>query len=154
MNDNLKKSLEELGVDFIKELTNQLLAADKKATGQLINSLDYKVVEVLDNLLLTILSEPYLKYIDEGRKPGRMPPSQVFIRWIDAKGIVFKNKKGKIIKKESTAFLIARSIGKNGIKPTNIIRKTIDNVYSNKTALLEKAAAKDVEALLEKILVI
>ena len=79
MNDNLKIALDELGVDFINELTNQLLAADKKATGQLINSLNYKVVDVLDNLLLTISAEPYLKFIDEGRKPGKMPPSQVFL---------------------------------------------------------------------------
>lgn len=153
MNDNLKIALDELGVDFINELTNQLLAADKKATGQLINSLNYKVVDVLDNLLLTISAEPYLKFIDEGRKPGKMPPSQVFFKWIDARGIVFKNNKGKIIKKESTAFLIARSIGKKGIKPTNVIRKTIDKIYSTKTQLLEKAAAKDIEALIQKILV-
>jgi len=153
MNDNLKIALDELGVDFINELTNQLLAADKKATGQLISSLNYKVVDVLDNLLLTISAEPYLKFIDEGRKPGKMPPSQVFFKWIDARGIVFKNNKGKIIKKESTAFLIARSIGKKGIKPTNVIRKTIDKIYSTKTQLLEKAAAKDIEALIQKILV-
>lgn len=152
--DNLRKALNELGVDFIKELTNQLLAADKKATGQLINSLDYKVVDLLDNLLLTISAEPYLKWIDEGRKPGKMPPSQVFFKWIDARGIVFKNKSGKIIKKESTAFLIARSIGKKGIKPTNVIRKTIDKIYSTKTTLLEKAAAKDIQALIQKIIVI
>jgi hypothetical protein len=153
MNDNLKIALDELGVDFINELTNQLLAADKKATGQLISSLNYKVVDVLDNLLLTISAEPYLKFIDEGRKPGKMPPSQVFFKWIDARGIVFKNNKGKIIKKESTAFLIARSIGKKGIKPTNVIRKTIDKIYSTKTQLLEKAAAKDIVALIQKILV-
>ena len=101
MNENLKIALDELGVDFINELTNQLLAADKKATGQLISSLNYKVVDVLDNLLLTISAEPYLKFIDEGRKPGKMPPSQVFFKWIDARGIVFKNNKGKIIKKET-----------------------------------------------------
>ena len=153
MNDNLKIALDELGVDFIKELTNQLLAADKKATGKLINSLKYKVVEVLDNLLLTISAEPYLKWIDEGRKPGKMPPSKVFIKWIDARGIIFRNENGKIIKKENTAFLIARSIGEKGIKPTNVIRKTIDKIYSTKTQLLEKAAAKDIEALIQKILV-
>jgi hypothetical protein len=153
MNDNLKRTLNELGVDFVKELTNQLLDADKKATGKLINSLKYKVVEVLDNLLLTISAEPYLKWIDEGRKPGKMPPSKVFIKWIDARGIIFRNENGKIIKKESTAFLIARSIGEKGIKPTNVIRKTIDKIYSTKTQLLEKAAAKDIEALIQKILV-
>lgn len=153
MNENLKAALNELGVDFIKELTKQLLSADKKATGQLINSLDYKVVEVFDELLLNILADDYLKFVDEGRKPGKMPPSKVFFRWIDARGIKFKNKKGKFISKESTAFLIARSIGRNGIKPTNVIRKTIDSVYSNKIQLLEKAAAKDIEALIEKILV-
>lgn len=152
--DNLKKALEELGVDFIKELTNQLIAADKKATGELINSLDYRVVEVLDNFLLTITSAPYLKWVDEGRRPGKMPPPSKFLKWIDARNIKFKDKKGKFISKQSTAFLIARSIGKKGIKPSNVIRKTIDSIYSNKMQLLEQAASRDIKALIDKILVL
>lgn len=152
MNFNLKGALEDLGADFIKELTNQLLSADKKATGDLIRSLDYEVIETVNGLFLNIISDEYLKYVDEGRKPGKMPPSSKFIKWIDAKGIKFKNKKGKIIKKESTAFLIARSIGKKGIKPTNVIRKTIDTVYSNKIEVLEKAAIEDIYVLIDKLL--
>jgi hypothetical protein len=77
--NNLKAALEDLGVDFVKELTNQLLAADKKATGQLINSLDWRVVEVFEALFLNITADSYLKWVDEGRRPGRMPPSQVFL---------------------------------------------------------------------------
>lgn len=152
MNFNLKGALEDLGADFIKELTNQLLSADKNATGDLIRSLDYDVVETIDGFFLNILSSDYLKYVDEGRKPGKMPPPSKFIKWINAKGIKFKNKKGKIISKESTAFVIARSIGKKGIKPTNIIRKTIDSVYSSKIELLERAAIEDIYVLIDKLL--
>ena len=42
MNENLKSALEQVGIDLVKELTKQLLNADKKASGNLIKSLDYK----------------------------------------------------------------------------------------------------------------
>jgi hypothetical protein len=152
--DNLEKALDEFGREFIKELTTQLLNADKKATGDLINSLDYQVVETIDGFMLNILSSPYLNYVDKGRKPGIAPPSSKFIKWIDARNIKWKDKKGKIIPKESVAFLIARSIGRKGIKPTNVIQKTINNIFTNKQKILEQAAIKDIEALIEKILII
>lgn len=154
MNENLKKALDELGGELVKELTTQLLKADKKATGNLINSLDYQVVETIDGFFVNLLASDYLKYVDEGRKPGKMPPPLRFLKWIQVRNIKFKDKKGKIIKPESTAFLIARSIGKKGIKPTDVIRKSIDSIYSNKLKLIEQAAIEDIEALIEKIIVI
>lgn len=152
--DNLEKALNEIGRDLVKELTNQLIKADKSATGNLINSLDYQVVETIDGFFINLLASPYLKYVDEGRRPGKMPPPNKLINWIDQKSIRFTNKRGKLISKESTAFLIARSIGKKGIKPTHVIQKSIDSIYSNKMKLIEQAAIEDIEALIEKILVI
>lgn len=154
MNEEMIKALNEIGREVVKELTNQLLSADKKATSNLINSLDYEVVDTIDGFFINLLASPYLKYVDEGRKPGKMPPPSKLYNWIDAKSIRFKNKKGKLISKESTAFLIARSIGKKGIKPTNVIQKTINNIYSNKLKILEQAAIEDINALIDKILVI
>jgi hypothetical protein len=151
MNENLKSALEQVGIDLVKELTKQLLNADKKASGNLIKSLDYKVVETVDGFILNLLAADYLNTVDQGRKPGKMPPPSKLDKWIVIRGIAPRDKKGKFISRKSIQFLIARSIGKNGIKPTNVIRKSIDSIYSNKIKLLEQAAVKDIVELIEKI---
>ena len=47
------------------------------------------------------------------------------------------------MKKEQLAFLIARSIGRDGIKPTNVIKKSIENLMKAKKELLAKAYSQD-----------
>jgi hypothetical protein len=150
----LKKAADKLGADYIAELTKQLINANKVATGKLLKSLDYQVIEVLENILIRISSESYLTFVDKGRKPGKMPPISPIKKWISVKKIKGRDSKtGRFIKQDSLAFLIARSIGKNGIKPTNVIKKSIDNILRSKKELLGKAAAKDVSDLMNKILI-
>ncbi len=144
----LKKALNELGKDFVLELTKQLLNADKKATGDLIRSLDYKVVETVDGLFLEIIALDYLKYVDEGRRPGLRPPIKAIQHWVNVKGIQFKG-----LKPNQTAFVIANSIAKKGIKPTNVIKKSMDNIFNNKMQLLADASVEDIQELIKKILI-
>jgi hypothetical protein len=150
---DLNKIFEEIGSELVKELTKNLLQLDKKATGDLIRSLDYKVVEKVDGFLVTLLADEHLKWVDEGRRPGKQPPTKALDRWVVARGITMKDKKGKFIKRESVKFLIARAIGKKGIKPTNVIQKTIDNVWTRKKELIRKAAIEDINALIDKIII-
>lgn len=146
--EKVRKAMDDLGEEVVKELINQLLKADKDATGKLIRSIDYKLIEAANEFIIEVSSEDYLKYIDEGRRKGaKQPPTSAIIPWVKAKNIKVKGAKTP----EQTAFVIARSISRNGIKPTHVIRKTIDTIYSNKMALLEKAAIEDIEVMLEKI---
>jgi hypothetical protein len=149
----LKKAVNELGDAFVMELINQLLIADKAASGRLIKSLDYEVVELLDNLMIRLHSEPYLINVDQGRKPGsKPPPSSAILPWIKLRGIKGRDSKGKFITDKSLAFVIARSIGIKGIRPTNVIQKAKNNIMKKKTEILAKAATKDVMNALNKIL--
>ena len=54
---------------------------------------------------------------------------------------------------KSLSFIIARSIGIKGIRPTNVIQKAKDNIIKKKTEILAKAATKDVMDALNKILI-
>lgn len=145
--NNLKVALDQLGKDYIVELTNQLIAADKKASGNLIRSLNYEVIELMNNLLIKVSAASYLGVVDKGRRPGKQPPTGPIKKWIDIRGI----KPGKKQTKEQLAFVIARSIGRKGIKPTNVIKKSINNILKMKKELLGKAAAKDIAAQINKI---
>lgn len=149
----LKAQVDKFGADFISELAKQLIIADKVASGKLLRSLNYQVVEVLENLLIRINAEDYLQYVDKGRRPGKQPPISPIIKWMDVRKIKGRDKKGRFIKKEQAAFLIARAIGKKGIKPTNVIKKSIDNILRSKKEALSKAAASDISKIINKILI-
>jgi len=139
-NLHLKEQLDIIGKDIIADIIKELLAADKKVTGSLINSLRYEVLETVDAVLLNIYSNEYFDVVDKGRKAGaKPPPVKAIIPWVEAKGIKFK---GSSV--ESTAFVIARSIGIKGIKPLNIKQKIIQDIINNKTQLIQQGYTKDI----------
>jgi hypothetical protein len=143
---NLRKQLEILGVESIGFITKILVENDKQVTGNLIKSLDFKIIKDIDGLFLQILAAPYFKNVDEGRRPGKMPPTKPIQKWADRRGIRIKNTTS-----QQTAFVIARSIGKKGIKPLNITNKLIDNIMKNKDTIIKAGVVKDIQDLIDKM---
>jgi hypothetical protein len=143
---NIKEALEEFGEAYIIELTKQLVAADKKVTGNLINSLDYKVIETVNGIMLRISADAYLDVVDKGRRPGKFPPVKSIERWVKTRGIKFKKSTDA-----QTAFVIARSIKDKGIKPTKVLDKTKQNILQSKSKLLAKAVGLDINKLIDDI---
>lgn len=77
-----------------------------ESSGQMANSLNYK----WDGRRLVIYSnQKYFTVLEDGRKPGKQPPTSAIEKWLDEKPIALKD-----ISKKSLAFLIARKIGKEG----------------------------------------
>ena len=136
-----KKKLNMFGKDVVKILTIMLKRAGKSNTGALINSLDYRLVETANEIVVYLESNSYLKYVDEGRKVGTWPNTSAIKKWVRQKGLP-----------DSAAFPISRSIFKFGIKPTNVIDKTMKEITSSKTILskLEEDIVNNVETLLVK----
>ena len=153
--NNIMAQMDKFGADLVKELAQQLILSGKEATGSLVKSLDYELIELLGDIVINITANDYLYYVDKGRKPNRKaPPSGVIVKWMDVKGIKGRDKKtGRFIKKESAAFLIARSIGKKGIKPTNVIKKSINRLLKAKSKLIAKAAGEDLKEYTKNVLI-
>lgn len=147
-NNNLKKAVEKYGKLYIKELMLQLIKLNKKATGKLIDSLDYEIITGVDSITISILSEPYLKDIDQGRKKGKLPDGYNIQKWMKAKHIKIP---GKTIKESS--WIISHSIKNKGIDATYVISKAKDNFLKNKTALDEvlNAATFDVSQFIDHL---
>lgn len=143
---NLKAQLEALGREYVAELARQLVSDDKVATGNLINSLDYEVLQVANGLILQILADDYLTFVDKGRKPGKRPPQKAIQKWVENRGIKIKGQSSK-----QTGFLIARSIGKKGIKPTNVIKKTQQALFNNVQTLISKGIQLDINEYIKNI---
>ena len=99
VNDIRTKLLERKGVDGnFQSVAN--------ASGQLANSISYVVV---NGTKLQIFGNDYIQYLENGRRPGKRPPTSVIKQWITDKGIVPTD-----ISVDSLAFLIARKMGEEG----------------------------------------
>lgn len=79
-------------------------------------------------LIISLNLEPYWKYVEYGRRAGKMPPIDAIARWITIKPIVPNPINGRVPDTRQLAFLIARKIGRDGIEG----RKPItEMVYSD-----------------------
>jgi len=127
-----KQAMDEFGKLYVKTLKQQLNSTQpfpKRATGKLINSINYRVTEKGDDWTLTLLSEDYLKFVDKGvsgtqRKYNtpysyrqKKPPISVIKQWTRVKGIP-----------EEAAYPIQNKIFRFGLKPTNVINKSIREI--------------------------
>lgn len=76
------------------------------------------------NIVIQLLLNDYVQYIESGRKAGsKFPPIQPIVQWAKKRGIQTDN---------STIFLIRRAIAEDGIRPRPFMHKvleTIDNKW-------------------------
>jgi hypothetical protein len=148
----LKKAMEKYGEALVLEIVKQLKSADKIATGNLAKSVDYELIEALDSIAVNILSLDYMDVVDGGRRKGaKAPPTDVIVKWMKVRKIKGRDKRGRFIKDKSAAFLIARAIGKNGIKPTFVIKKSINKLKSLQQKLLTEAAVEDMTKMIQGV---
>lgn len=114
----------QFGSDFIKILTKYLVINKKKSSGDLIKSLSPKLQDTAGKIQVLIESMDYLNYVDQGRKKGSYPPIKDLIKWANMKGL-----------SEGAAYATQQKIFRFGIKPTNVINKSIaefENSFENK----------------------
>lgn len=127
-----RRALDEFGQLWVKTLREQLREVrpwGKYATGRLDRSINYKILERGKNYDIKINSEFYLNFIDKGvsgteRKfstpysyKSKKPPIAPLLRWARAKGL-----------DEEVAYKARWTIFRFGLKPTNVINKTIRDI--------------------------
>lgn len=145
---SLSQELDLLGEDLVKGVVKELISADKVATGKLVRSIDYRVIARAETLILEVMALPYLENVMEGRRAGAAPPpSSSILPWVKKRNVKIKGSTDN-----QTAFVIARSIGRKGIKPVAEIGKAIDRIYSLKEELISNAAVEDISDLIDKLL--
>lgn len=78
----------------------------------------------------------YWKYVEYGRRPGKMPPIDAIEQWVKIKPVVPNAINGRVPDTRQLAFLIARKIGREGIEPKNYLRNTM---YSEEVNIIIEA---------------
>jgi len=139
-----KKLANEFGKDYVKILVASLKGNKpfaKVASGSLINSINYKLQDTANGIQFQLLANDYIKYVDQGRRPGTYPPINAIKQWVRIKGI-----------KPEAAWAIRTNIFKFGIKPTNVIRKTLNiiNTSRDSNRKYEERMVDNLVKILEK----
>ena len=116
--------IEEL-VERIASLYRQNLN-NSRASGKLQDFQTY--IDLNDQrFLISFELEDYWKYVEYGRKSGKMPPISAIEDWIRVKPVIPDSTSGRIPDTRQLAFLIARKIGRDGTPPQLPLKRTIES---------------------------
>ena len=102
------------------------------ASGKLYKTIDYTITSKSDSYLVTINLEAYWVFLERGRRAGaKMPPVSAIEKWIKVRKILprpvtLKSGKQRVPTVQQLAYVIARSIARNGCSARPFMRETIE----------------------------
>ena len=151
--ERTRKLLEDFGKRVVKMARRNLTTNEpysKIASGKLHKSLGFKLKFEKGEPVFDWVGMYYGKFVNEGRKPGSMPPPDKLVPWIARRGIQGRNKKtGRFITRKSLSWAIAINIKKYGIKPTNFFTNAFNSVYKNMPEKFTEAFGEDMLNIME-----
>lgn len=92
----------------------------------------------------------YWQYAENGRGPGKMPPVNKILKWIEFKHLVPHSNNGRVPTTIQLAFAISKHIAKYGTEGKHLLQQTIDETYDTLVDRLVEAIADKIENELEK----
>lgn len=150
---NLTRVLNEYGQGLVENYKAALGAESINASGELANSVKYIIEDkVKGRLEVKLELLEYWKYVEYGRKAGKMPPISAIKQWIEVKPIIPRpNKNGKLPTINQLAYLISRKIGLEGTKGRGVLGERIENANRVFWEDIEDAILKDLGIQLDTI---
>lgn len=127
------------------------------SSGKLYKTIDYTITSKSDSYLVIIDLEEYWKYIEKGRRAGaKMPPLSAIENWIKVRKIIprpvaLKSGKQRVPTIQQLAYVIARSISRNGIAPRPFMSESINQTIEDFKSKLSAAVREDVLDNLDSI---
>jgi len=134
----LLKAKQQWCIKVINTAKANLLRFGKVNTGALRDSIRFNITPK-GNIRFFFLQ--YGIFVESGRRAGaKQPPINPILKWIEQRGIV----PDEGTSKRSLAFLIARSIGEKGIRPTPFMKAAVKQQKVGLSKQLAKEIAKTV----------
>ena len=147
----------------VTEICNQIAdiyrkkmdAADYNKQGELYN---FKwTTEWKDNLFEVYFELPsYFPFAEYGRRPGKMPPVNKILQWIEFKHLVPRSNNGRVPTTKQLAFAISKHIALHGTEGKHLFEKTLDdpnldNLADNLVELITAEFEKEIEKYIETL---
>lgn len=148
--DNLFNTLREYATKAVALYKQRLIDDDKKASGQLLNSISSEIKVGGDSFSVYLNLAEYWKYVEDGRRPGKFPPPKAILKWITVKPVIPRPIHGKLPTKKQLAFLIGRKIDTEGIEAGHQLKETVDSLNAEYIPRLEAALQEDFNAYVLK----
>lgn len=147
--NHLKEVLNRFG-DLVK---TKYQSYAPEATGNLVNNVSFKV-DYKGNKYEVILDLPkYWKWVENGRKAGKMPPVNNILEWVKAKPVIPREIDGKLPTEKQLAYLIARSIGEHGTQGKHILERSVSEGMDMMLESIKQAFLEDIGEDIGKVLV-
>ena len=143
------KALNDFGKFIITNYKSQL-EAEQMNNGELYRTISYSVSTVNSGWVISVSLADYWKYIEYGRRPGKMPPVSAIENWIKVKQIIphsmtLKSGKTVIPTIPQLSFLIARSIGRRGIAPKPLFKNSFEAAKKQFMQVIKDAITQDIK---------
>jgi hypothetical protein len=160
MLSNLEKALNKEAKNVVTQARANLTRKDKNVTSELYKSLDYKIDTNNDKAVIEFLMAEHGEYQDKGVsgilkkfqtpysfKPNKFPNMKRIEQWVKARGLKFRDSKGKFKKGgiKTLTYLIARSIHRKGIKPSLFFTKPYERLMVKLDDVILDALILDIE---------
>jgi hypothetical protein len=159
VNDMAKRFVELMQSDYRMKRKVGKNFTNAVASGTLEKSLKYRLQIKGQNINVSVYAKgkasQYFLARENGRKPGKQPPVDAILEWMRIKPIKLRDKEsGKFKKptealKRQVAFLIARKIGKQGMKGWKAFDYAYENIWDEYESKVVAAYAKDFTATIE-----
>lgn len=122
-----------MDLEPIKKIADQIVDIYRKqleskgipASGTLGDTASVEVEMNGTKLVVSLNLEHYWRYVEYGRRPGKMPPIDNIEEWIRVKPVVPNAMNGKVPTSRQLAFMIARKIGREGTKARRPLEATV-----------------------------
>lgn len=155
----VQKELDKFKDHVVKQSRSNLTSLKKNSSKSLYESLKGVAKVMPNSFSLDFYMNDYGHFQDKGVSgtkkkyntpysyTTKMPPSKALDKWIVRKGIAPRGADGKFINRQSVQFLIARSILRNGIKPSLFFTKPFEATYKKLPSDLIEKFGLDAEEL-------
>lgn len=143
--ENLLQVLQEYGEAIRNEYQDNLIRSERIASGELLNSVEFEVVQNGNSFKVNLLLAGYWKYLEEGTKPHK-PPISALLKWIEVKPILPRPlDNGRLPTPLQLAFAIRHKIGEEGTEGTQDLQKAAQTIDEQWREKIIDAFNKDVQ---------
>ena len=121
--------------------------ADYNPAGELMNFQWY--TEYNNNTWILWFRLPeYWYYAENGRGPGKFPPPEAILKWVEFKRLV-PSTRGKAISTKQLVYLISRKIAREGTQGKHLLEQTIEEAYNTLVIQLAILIANELQKEIE-----
>lgn len=149
---NLTEVLQRFAEYFHADYENRLIANDRIASRELLESIRTRVVTENGTWSVVVNLRDYWKYVENDTRP-HWPPPDAILRWVEIKPTIPRpyTLNGREISAKSLAYLVGRKIARVGTKGTHDLELARLNTFERFKKEIAEALGRDVVAYIHKL---